>query len=175
MESTSQHHNDGTAIDRLISGLLAHLDAQEAAMIAFRSLLTDLAKTSLSQMEQRRLRERLEASEQLAQRLDADRLRLLRDAAVKLGIAAEQINLSTLMRFGSAEQREAISSTRRRMRRLTTQIQRQSSTVNWIMSEERQINFLKYQCLTGATDSDRYDARGQRTVHPTSMRYQVRS
>ena len=175
MQAQSHLNKSRQPIEQIINGLLAHLDAQEASMLAFRSLLADLAKHSLSTTEQRKLRTRLEASQQLAQKLEADRVHLVQEAANALGIPVEYVCLSQLDRMAPENMRERISGAKRRINRLAVQLGRQSSTVNWTMSEERNINYMMYQGATGNIDSDRYDAKGQRMIHPASLRYQDRS
>ncbi|MEZ6061516.1 MAG: hypothetical protein R3C19_14315 [Planctomycetaceae bacterium] len=155
----------------LFRRLVAHLEAQEAALLAFRSLLHDLATQPLSQMDRRRLKARLDASGTLSERLHDDRELLLDEASASLRIPVDAITLSVIIAALPAEHAGVLAGARRRLQRVARQVQRQIATVDWILSEERHLNFLIYQLLGGERDSERYDASGRRTVQQASLRF----
>ena len=151
--------------------LVVHLEGQEAALLAFRSLLQDLGRQSLVDMDQRRLKARLDASAELAERLVLDRELILSDLCRMLNIPLASLTLSQLITRLPVAAADELAAARRRLQRVIRQMQRQVATVQWILAEERQLNFLVYQLLGGGQDSDRYDASGRRTVQQAALRF----
>ncbi len=162
-------------VDNEVRRLLAHLDSQEAAMLAIRSLLSDMAAENLASADRRRLKTRLEAAMQLTKKLEAERNQILNEITAHLPVRQEDVCLSRLAEFVSADLRPQVSAARQRVSHLATQLSRQSATVRLIHGEERRINMVAYQLATGMEGSDRYDASGRKSVQPASVQFDVRS
>jgi len=162
-------------IDNETRRLLVHLDSQEAAMLAIRSLLSDLASESLTTADRRRLKTRLEAAMQLTQKLTAERSTILSQISSHLPYQREPLRLSQLLHWVSVDLRNTVSAARQRLAHLATQLSRLSATVRLIQGEERRINAVAYQLATGMVGSDRYDASGHKSVQPAAVHFNVRS
>jgi Na+/phosphate symporter len=162
-------------VDNETRRLLVHLDSQEAAMLAIRSLLTDMASENLSTADRRRLKTRLDAATQLTQKLNAERSQILAEIASHVPDLTEELRLSQLAAYVSKNLRPSIAAARQRLSHLATQLSRQSATVRLIQGEERRINSMAYQLATGMVGSDRYDASGRKSVQPAAVHFDVRS
>ena len=162
-------------IDNEARRLLVHLDSQEAAMLAIRSLLSDMATEELATTDRRRLKTRLDAAMQLTKKLGLERDRILGEIAAHLNVPKEDLSLGRLAQFVSPDLRPQLSAARGRVSHLAMQLSRQTATVRLIQGEERRINIVAYQLATGMVGSDRYDASGHKSVQPTPVRFDVRS
>jgi len=162
-------------IDNETRRLLVHLDSQEAAMLAIRSLLTDMAGEDLSTADRRRLKTRLDAATELTQKLNAERGHILAEIAAHVPELTDELRLSQLAAWVSPKLRPSIAAARQRLSHLATQLSRQSATVRLIQGEERRINAVAYQLATGMVGSDRYDASGRKSVQPAAVHFDVRS
>ncbi len=162
-------------IDQEVQRLLKHLDSQEAAMLAIRSLLSDMASESLSVTDRRRLRTRLDAAQDLTRRLNLEREQILEDIACRVPGIPRPLRISQLVPRVSEPLRPALAAARRRLRQLAARLSRQSAMVRIIQGEERRINAVAYQMATGMVGSERYDATGLKTVQPAPVHVDVRS
>lgn len=162
-------------IDNEARRLLVHLDSQEAAMLAIRSLLSDMAAEDLSTTDRRRLKSRLDAATQLTAKLGAEREQIIGEITAHTASPASDFSLSQLAQYVSPELRPQLSAARQRVAGLATQLSRQSATVRLIQGEERRINTVVYQMATGMSGSDRYDATGRKSVQPAPVHFDVRS
>jgi len=176
---TSPQHPDHDLhrmlIDNEARRLLVHLDSQEAAMLAIRSLLSDMAAENLSTTDHRRLKTRLDAATQLTQKLSGERSHILQEIAAHVPDSVQDLCLSKLAALVSDELRPQITAARQRLSHLAMQLSRQTATVRLIQGEERRINAVAYQLATGMVGSDRYDASGRKSVQPASVHFDVRS
>lgn len=162
-------------VDNEARRLLVHLDSQEAAMLAVRSLLTDMAAEDLATTDRRRLKTRLDAATQLSKKLAAERDQIVAEIAAHTQTPGESFSLSLLAQYVSPALRPQLSAARQRVSRLAMQLSRQSATVRLIQGEERRINTVVYQLATGMSGSDRYDASGRKSVQPAPVHFDVRS
>jgi hypothetical protein len=176
---TSPQHPDHELrrmlIDNEARRLLVHLDSQEAAMLAIRSLLSDMAGESLETADRRRLKTRLEAATQLTNKLGREREQILLEIAVHMQPTKEKLCLSQLAAVVSKGLRPQITAARQRVSHLAMQLSRQTATVRLIQGEERRINSVAYQLATGMVGSDRYDASGHKSVQPSAIHFDVRT
>lgn len=162
-------------IDNEARRLLVHLDSQEAAMLAIRSLLADMAAENLSTTDRRRLKTRLEAAMELTHKLGAERQQILGQISAHLPGNPQDLSLSSLATVVSSDLRPQMIAARQRVSHLAMQLSRQTATVRLIQGEERRINTLAYQLATGMVGSDRYDASGRKSVQPAAVHFDVRS
>lgn len=161
-----------------VQTLLGHLDAQERALLAFKSLLTDLGRGEEDESERRRIRQRMEAAADLCARLRNDSTLILQQLAKTLSQPPENVTaklLASLLQRHSPTVADSLRMSRRRLLRLTWQIQRISGNTAWILSEQQAIRKNVFEFAGGVPDSDRYNARGRKQISPESFRYGARS
>ena len=161
-----------------VQQLLGHLDAQEAAMLALKSLLQDIGREAMEHTRDRRLRVRMDAATELCQRLDADCHLLMERLAVSMHMEPGQLSvrsISAAIRPFDQELAVALNHARDRLIRLARQIHRVAQTTGWLLQSQTQIHRLAFQTASGQTDSERYDASGKKAVPPDSLRYGTRS
>jgi hypothetical protein len=159
--------------------LLGHMDAQEAAMVALKSLLHDIGSgVEDDDNERRRIFVRMDAATSLLQRLNSDYELLVEQVARKIPCPVEELSLRRLadaLERDRPELAKGFRDSRRRLLRLQWQISRISATSAWILSERRRIRHAAFQYTSGLMDSERYDASGRNSLSPDSMRYGTRS
>ena len=161
-----------------VNSLLSHLDAQEAAMLAVRSLLMDVSDVSGDENQQRQLRTRIDAASDLCSRLRNDSVVILQKVAEQLNCSMDDFSirkLITAIEPQSPSLAESLRQARRRLLRLTWQLNRISASTAWILSEEQSIRSQLTEYLGGAVSSDRYTAHGRKRMTPESVRYGARS
>lgn len=165
----NQHH---------VQSLLRHFDAQEAAMLAFKSLLVDIGNSPEDDVSHRNLRIRIDAASDLCQRLNQDATLLIQTAAAAFGIPQTDFSVRHLIRLYDVSApviAQSLRESRRRLLRLTRQIQGISANTAWVLSEKRQIRQAVFQHVGGEVASDRYDASGRRSMSADSVKFNARS
>lgn len=161
-----------------IDPLLSHLDAQEAAMVALKSLLMDLPTEPADDTRRRNLRTRIDAASELCTRLNHDCALLLRQLAAKCSVEPQHLLIRHLIdafQVRAPDVAVSLRNARQRIARLGWQIQRTSSTSAWILAEDRSIRHAAFECAAGSSDPDRYDASGKKSISSAALRYGARS
>lgn len=164
--------------DSTIQPLLAHFDAQEAAMLALKSLLYDIGLHPDDSSHVRQLHVRMNAATDLLQRLDHDLKLLIQQVSAAAGDSKNMVTIGELIRlFDSRDSvtAEALRSGRRRLLNLRWQIGRVAASSGWVVAEERRRRHAVFQHASGLADSDRYDSSGQAALSPDSLRFGARS
>ena len=161
-----------------VQSLLRHFDAQEAAMLAFKSLLIDIGNSEEDDVAQRRLRVRIDAASDLCQRLNQDATLLIQTAAAAFGIPVQDFSIRHLIRLyetSTPPLAQSLRESRRRLLRLTRQVRSISTNTAWVLSERRQIRHAVFQHVGGEVASDRYDASGRLSMSADSVKFNARS
>ena len=158
-----------------VQPLLAHIDAEEVALRHLRRLLEDLPAGVASEDLHRSFRQRVDDAMQESIRLAEQRIIVLTHTGRLSGMRPEQITLTGLIRKASSKTVPALVSAHRRLQRVIRQIQSLAGVVCWVMNESRSINATILQELLGQDNSDRYTARGQRSLDPSTIRFETRS
>ena len=158
--------------------LLAHLDAQEAGMLALKNLLQDLGNSAIQRNTDRRLRTRMDAAEELFGRLNSDCVLIVERIAESVRLPTAELSIRRiieLVRPFDAELSNSLTESRHRLIRVVRQVHQVSQTTSWIISSQRQRNQIEFQLATGRSDSERYDSTGRMAVNPESVRFGTRS
>ena len=177
MSTSSRSFPAGLGIES-VQPLLAHFDAQEAALLALKSLLTDIGRSTGETENTRDLMARMAAASELLTRLQQDINVILQDLTEALAVPAEEFSIRTLIRHFDRVDRptaEALRGSRSRLLRLRWQTGRIAAGSGWIISEQRRFCHTILQCAAGASDSDRYDSSGRMAITPDAMKFRTRS
>ncbi len=178
MQFQSDNEPVAMAQRKHVQALLTHFDAQEAALLAFKSLLVDIGNSQDEDAEQRRLRVRIDAASDLCSRLNQDCGLLVQTAAAAFGIPSADFSVRHLVRLYENTEptlAQALRESRRRLLRLTRQVRGISANTAWILSERRQIRHAVFQHVGGEVASDRYDSSGRLSMSPDSVKFNARS
>lgn len=160
-----------------IQPLLAHFDAQEAAMLALKSLLHDIGM-NFEEDDSRNFTVRIHAATDLLRRLDHDCGLLLARLADTTDFSNGTVTIRRLIAaFEQAdpETAETLRRCRRRLLSLRWQVERVAASSSWVISEERRIRHTVFHEAAGMTDSQRYDSSGRTSLSPDSLRFGTRS
>lgn len=161
-----------------VQSLLSHFDAQERALLAFKSLLIDIGRSDDDETNRRKLRQRIDAAGELCTRLRNDCNLIIQQLSATLGHPAGDITarqLIALLQPLRPELADSLRMARRRLLRLTWQIQRISGSTAWVLSEQQSIRKSVFEFAGGVSDSERYNAAGRKQIAPESFRYGARS
>lgn len=158
-----------------VRSLLSHLDTEEATLRVLRQILEEVPADTASEPKQRAFRHRVEQALEHSLQM-AQRRAILLDHVGKLsGLRPEQVTLSALIRASAPTTAASLVTARHRLNRIVRQIRQLTSVVAWVTQESRMINSLLLQELLGETSSSRYDSSGQRSLDPSTIRFETRS
>ncbi|MEQ9408596.1 MAG: hypothetical protein RIK87_12750 [Fuerstiella sp.] len=175
------HDNHSSVSDSFrradVDRLLSHLDAQEAALLALKNLLVDVGRDPDDDAQRRRLKVRMDAADQLCSGLVSDCDLLLRTLARSCGRSPEQFSIRDVIRSvgGNSGLAQQLREARRRLLRLTWQVQRVSESTAWVLSERQRVRHAVFEMAGGQAASDRYDASGRKALSTDALRYGRRS
>jgi flagellar biosynthesis/type III secretory pathway chaperone len=155
-----------------IEPLLAHLDVEEALLRDARTAMLERTRTiAVTRAHEREL------DALLSRLVDVSRQRdgILKSYAQVFRVSEDQLTLGFIIRRCVPEAAMAVSRARRRITRLTREMQQLSSTTAWILQQSRQINLSLLDAVSGEQSSQRYNANGQMAFQANAVRSEARS
>ena len=158
-----------------LRSLLVHVDAEEVSLRNAMKLLQEIPLHALDELTQRQCRLRIEQSLQHTALLAENRIRVTTALGTFLGMSPDSVSFLALLPYATPAAATLLVAARQRLRRLVRQVQALSGSVAWIISESRRIQLTILESLPDGASSDRYDAAGQRQLHPASLRFETRS
>ena len=158
-----------------LRALLVHVDAEEVSLRNTMQLLKDLPVSSVDETEQRELRLRIDQALNHAEFLLQNRLKVIGQLSHYLGIAPENVSFSALLPYAVPAAVALLIPARQRLQRLVHQVRILANSAAWIVNESRRIQLTILESLPGTVSSNRYDASGQRSLNPASLRFETRS